>query len=277
MMDSERLNELILVEAKLEELLPHMSKHRIENLQRLVAKSFVKRFGTTRKKPKYGNISKCFSDLELQRFFKAISDEKMRLLFLYQSCLALRIGEVVKVNIKDLNLETRELVIHTEKEGEGAVDSLIVPTDLFRETLNFIRAHSLEIEQAQGYLFYASNEKTTRKGSHLEKNGARNFFRETCIKAGLVDVYSVTDETVGRPIRKLYRLTTHSLRHYAITRFAKQSNGNLVLTSRFARHREPSTTMTYIAKDKTHLYETIEQTSALNDVIMLKGKIRDKR
>ena len=64
----------------------------------------------------------------------------------------------------------------------------------------------------------------------------------------------MSEEEADRAVRHLHRLTTHSLRHYAITRFAKGCNGNLVLTSRFARHHEPNTTMTYIAKDKDELY-----------------------
>lgn len=275
MMDREHVEALMRIEAELSELLPHVSKHRIEELQRVIAKHFVKRFASKHRKAKYGNISKCFTDSEIQAFFKAIKDEKMHLLFMFQAQLAMRIGEVVQLNLKDLNLETRELLIHTEKEGAGVVDSLIVPMDLFNETLEFIRGHSAQIEKAQGFVFYANESKTRRKGLYLEKNGVRASFRKACIKAGLTQVYSVTDESIeGRSVRKLHRLTTHSLRHYAITRFAKQSNGNLILTSRFARHRSPNTTMTYVAKDKEKLYETIEQTSALNDVIKLKERVR---
>ena len=201
-------------------------------------------------------------------------DDKFRLLWLYQSTLALRIGEAVKINIKDLNLESRELLIRTEKEGAGMVDSLLVPIYLFNATLEFVKARQREIEDAEGYIFFKQKGKSKTAEPYLEKNGVRNKFREYCAKAGLLEVYSVSDESTGRSVRHLHRLSTHSLRHYAITRFAKQSNGNLILTSRFARHREPSTTMTYIAKDKTSLYEAIEQTSALSEVTKLKEMIK---
>ena len=56
-----------------------------------------------------------FTEQEVQRFFKAIDNEKFRLLFLYQSQLGLRIGEAVKINIKDIKFESRELVVKTEK------------------------------------------------------------------------------------------------------------------------------------------------------------------
>ncbi|MCL4365140.1 tyrosine-type recombinase/integrase [Candidatus Marsarchaeota archaeon] len=191
MMDTKTIQELQELEDRLEnDLLGRLSKHKIEELQRVIATHFVKRFIGKRRKAKYGNISKCFKDSEITAFFKVVNDEKFRLLFLYQSTLGLRIGEAVKLNIKDLNLESRELLINTEKEGIGAVDSLIVPMDLFNETLEFIKDNQKEIEKAQGYIFYANDYKTARKGLYLEKNGVRNKFREYCSKAGLLDVYS---------------------------------------------------------------------------------------
>jgi len=98
----------------------------------------------------------------------------------------------------------------------------------------------------------------------------RKVFRETIQKANLESVYGYSDETMRkeRP-RALHRLTTHSLRHYAITKFAKSTNGNLVLASRFARHTNPSVTMRYISRDKEQLYKEID--AAFSDQI---GRLR---
>ncbi len=77
---------------------------------------------------------------------------------------------------------------------------------------------------------------------------------------GLDEVYDTREESeFKRVVRKLHILTTHSLRYYAITRFARKTNGNLVLTSRFARHSSSNTTMTYIHSDKKELYAAIDQ------------------
>ena len=89
--------------------------------------------------------------------------------------------------------------------------------------------------------------------------------------AELDEVYDTSDETnPNRSVRHLHRLTTHSLRHYVITSFAKQTNGNLVLTSRFARHSDPSTTMTYITTRKEELYKEIDNAFGLSQAIDLK-------
>ena len=83
--------------------------------------------------------------------------------------------------------------------------------------------------------------------------------REIIKESRLDTTYGESDESLyHRKERTLHRLTTHSLRHYAITKFAKSTNGNVVLASRFARHANPNTTMRYIAKDSEQLYKEID-------------------
>jgi len=211
--------------------------------------------------PKYGSINKGFTEEEIVVFFRAIDNEKFKLLFEYQAHLGLRIGEACRINIRDINFQSRELRIKTEKAR--TLDALIIPINLFRETLEFAQFNASKIEKAQGYLFFAEQSKTKpSENPYLDVNYVRNRFRYYTQLAGLDEVYDVSDEADGgRVPRRLHRLTTHSLRHYAITKFAKQTNGNLVLTSRFARHLEPNTTMTYINTDKSELYSQIDMMS----------------
>jgi integrase len=271
MMDSKAIDELMLVEAKLDELLPHLGKHRIEELQRHIAKHFVRRFAGKRKTCKYGRLSKGFNEFELQKFFASVSNKKLLLLWKYQATLALRIGEVCKLNIKDFNLETRELKIVTEKAKIW--DSLIVPQGLFQETLNFINYNKAQIEDSGGFIFYAEKKKSTRDVGYLSSDYVKVRFREFILKSGVDEVYGVSDETKGRSVRRLHRLSSHSLRHYAITKFARETK-DLVLASRYARHASPDTTMTYISTDKSQLYQAIEQTSSLKEAILLKGRVK---
>ena len=88
---------------------------------------FRKRFQRSRI-PKYGSLNKWFTEQEVQRFFKAIDNEKFRLLFLYQSQLGLRIDEAVRINIKDIKFESRELLVKTEKAM--TLDTLLIPAPL---------------------------------------------------------------------------------------------------------------------------------------------------
>lgn len=257
-MDKEALLELESVEAKINELLPRMGKHKINELQRLIAKHYVSRFKGKRKTPKYGSLNKGFTENQIQVFFKTIQNEKYRLLFSYQAQLGLRIGEVVRLNLKDINFQNRELRVFTEKAQ--TIDTLVIPLKLFEETNTFIASFKNEINEAQGYIFFRDPNKSHREEGFIEPNYVRKVFRQYVIEALLdEEAYGLSDEEQGRTARHLHRLTTHSLRHYAITKFARQVNGNLVLTSRFARHSEPTITMTYINTDKSELYEAIER------------------
>jgi integrase len=60
--------------------------------------------------------------------------------------LGLRIGEAVRVNIKDINFEIRELTSKTEKAR--TLDTLIIPVLLFKDTIAFISKHKTEIEKS---------------------------------------------------------------------------------------------------------------------------------
>ncbi len=251
------------VQDRLDLLLPKIGKHKIELIQQHIAKHWEKRFQGKRRMPKYGSLNKGFTEQEIVAFFRAIDNDKFRLLFEYQANLGLRIGEACQVNIKDINFETRELKIRTEKAR--TIDTLIIPFPLFKETIEFAQNNAELIQQAQGYLFFAEQSGKPTKNPYIAVDYARNRFRHYRELARVDEVYDVSDEVDGvRTPRKLHRLTTHSLRHYAITRFAKQTNGNLVLTSRFARHLEPNTTMTYINTDKSELYAEIDAISVRN-------------
>ncbi len=262
-LESEKIEDY--VKAKL----PDMGKGRIEELRTQIKDYYLGRFRRP-KTAKYGSLSKAFSEQQLTMFLHQVSNPKHALLFKMQAGLGLRIGEAVKVNIRDINLESREIKIHTEKARQ--LDSLIIAIPLFRELLEFIKANSAQIEQNDGYIFFREAKFSPRKEPYLEVNYIRRMFREYAEQAGLDEVYDVSEERDGRAPHKLHLLTTHSLRHYAITKFARSTNGNVVLTSRFARHRDMSTTSRYISTDKRELYEVIDAIS-ISEATLLKRKL----
>ncbi len=255
----------------MERYLPTLPKHHLVEIRKMVMQQFRKRFQRSRI-PKYGSLNKGFTEQEVQRFFKVIDNEKFRLLFSYQSQLGLRIGEAVRINIKDIKFESRELVVKTEKAM--TLDTLLIPAPLFQATLSFIEEHSSAIEKAQGCIFFKEEGKSRLEEPHVAENYVRNRFRYYVERAGLLEVYDQSDESrPGRVPRRLHRLTTHSLRHYAITHFAEQTNGNVFLTSKFARHSKPGTTMTYISTDRKALYQNIEGAFGVSQAVALKARL----
>ena len=262
-----------LVVDSIKKLLPEMSKWRVEELGAIVRKHYMARYKPNKKKTKYGNLNKGFTEAQYNIFIRAIKNPKLRLLFEYQATLGLRIGEVIKVNLKDIDLETRELKIKTEKTR--VLDVLIIPVALFKETLDFIRANQAKIEGSEGYLFFVDKERSHRKHQptpYICAGYVRNTLREIVEIAGLEECYDISDEVAGRTPRKLHRLTTHSLRHFAITRFAKQTNGNLLLTSKFARHLSPEVTTRYTHVDKHEIFDVMDSLS-LGEVVQLKARV----
>ncbi len=268
--DSAKKPEYEALKTRLSVLLPKLSKRELEALTGEVRQEYMKRFGR-HGKPKYGSLNKGFNEQELQRFFRVIDNDRFRLLFGYQAQLGLRIGEVVRLSMKDINFQTRELTVKTEKAR--VLDTLIIPIPLFKQTVEFVNTNASLIEQARGYLFF-KDEHGNKKGEFLDQNYVRNRFRYYVNLAGLDEVYEVSEERYeNRRARKLHRLTTHSLRHYAITTFARQTNGNVVLASRFARHSDPSTTMTYINTRKDELYKEIDSAFSVNQAERLKRSL----
>lgn len=253
-----------------------LPQSKLEELQSILHKAYVRRFAGKRKTPKYGSINKGFTELELRQFLRTVPNEKFRLFFSYQAYLGFRIGEVSKLHLGNINFDRREITIKSEKSAVS--DSLKIPLELFKETIEYVNGHLAEIESAGGHIFFKENDNNHNNVPYIDVHYVRRIFRETAIKAGLDQIYDYSEENFpGKASRGLHRLTTHSLRHYAITRFAKSTNGNIVLTSRFARHSAPSTTMRYIAKDNEQLYGEIDHAfsnGGMETIRRLQGRMR---
>ena len=184
--------------------------------------------------------------------------------------MGLLIGEVTKLHISNINFGKRELTLKSEKSGK--MDALLIPLGLFKETVEFAAKNTAQIKAANGYIFYKENDNNHNGLPHIEQNYARKVFREIIKESGLDATYGESDESLyHRKERTLHRLTTHSLRHYAITKFAKSTNGNVVLASRFTRHANPSTTMRYIAKDSEQLYQEIDSAFSPSKIESIKS------
>jgi len=244
------------IQGELKVLMPQLSKWRVEELRTQICQFHETRW-VRKKFTKYGSLNKGFAESELKVFLEAVKEPRFKLLFEYQAYLGLRIGEVCKLNLADFDFKIKELRIRTEKAH--TLDTLQVPQFLFEQTLEYIRAYQKEIESAKGYLFYKDKKLSRREEPYINLNYMGLVFRHYISMTGLNEVYGSTDETEpDRAKRTLHRLTTHSLRHYAITTFSRAVNGNIILTKAFARHREIGSTQVYIHTDKRELYDAIE-------------------
>ena len=243
-------------------MLPKLTYYQMKFIKKIVHKQFLKKFAKNQP-PKYGSLNKGFTEQAVQLFFRIIDNPKLQLLFSYQAQLGIRVGEAVRLNIKNIDFQTRELTIKSEKSN--TLDTLILPIPLFRLTLEFLKQNKKRRETSMGYLFFKEDGYySERNEQYLSKDYLRNRFRHYVQKAGLDRIYDSSDETNYDNVpRSLHRLTTHSLRHYAITSFSKQTNGNIILTAKFARHRATAVTLTYISTTKQELYNEIDKSFSL--------------
>ncbi len=269
-----KLEELERIKGELRELLPLLSKWRVEQLQKLISHHYTHKWKHNNFR-KYGAINKGFTHEELVKFLSVIDDERWLLLFSYQAFCGLRIGEAVKINIGDFDFSAHTLKVHTEKAQ--TLDVQKIPEFLFNQTLDYIRKHTKELDDSQGFLFYTDKRYSHTRLHHVDLHYARKVFRHYIALAGFNEVYDKTEESVAnRATRRLFRLSTHSLRHYAITSFNRAVNGNITLTKAFARHRDLSSTQVYIHTSKNELYGAIDRAFLPNNIMDIGGKFYEK-
>jgi integrase len=260
------LKETIVSEARA------MSQQQLEDLRAIIL--YQLRRYTAKNYVKYGNIPRGFSDEEASLFFSSIDEdicpgtsEKYKLLFLCQAMMGLRVGEACVIKVSDINHQTRELTLETEKNHR--LDRILIPSSLYGSLASFIMKHQTEIGNNQGYVFYAEKAAHS-KNPYLQPAQARKVFRRICTHAKLKESYGTSDEvSASHSIRPLYRLTTHSLRHFAITRYYNFTR-DVAATNLFARHTRTNlkTTMSYISSGRDALYQNIE--SVFKDTFPIK-------
>lgn len=212
------------------------------------------------KEKKYGNLNKGFTHEELLKFFGACKQPKARLAFMMQAFLGLRVGEVVKVKAEDIDFFNNRIRVFTEK---ARVTDFLYLHESIRGVLHtWINENPNQIKEHGGYVLFSEN--VTENRQHISDAWLRKEFRDVCKLAGLDEWYAEADDT-DHPVRKrngrnrkLHRLTTHSLRHYFITKVYNSSK-NIKHTQKLARHTDIKSTQVYIYTNPEELEETMRQ------------------
>lgn len=185
----------------------------------------------------------------MQKFFSVIDNRKHRLCFEIQAYLGLRIGEAVKVNLADIDFRNKQMRVYAPKTD--SIDFLPLHDKIYEILSAWVRACNEEITANGGYLLFPDKKRTSKlrrsMSTHIVDPYMRRVFKDYIKRANLDEVYATISTVEGQPgeSRKLYRLSTHSLRHYFITRVYKKTL-NPLITQNLARHRAFGTTQGYI-------------------------------
>jgi integrase len=239
--------------------LEDLSKNKLQALRDKISEIKRKKYPNKNEK-KYSNVDKSFSEEELKKFLKACRSEKTFIAFSMMAMLGLRVGEAVKVNLNQLDFVKNKIKILTEKSN--TVDFLHLHSEVRKLLYSWVQKNREEILKHDGFIFFPDvKSKSQRK--HISPDWLRNEFRKVCDSTGLNDCYSESEDA-RNPIkskngkRKLHRLTSHSLRHFFIS---KVYSGCLdpIKTQMLARHSDFKSTKFYIHIQQTSLDSTLKK------------------
>jgi integrase len=243
-----------------------LPRHKIEALMKRLSKIKKKKYLRNHER-KYGNLNKGFTEAELRHFFNYCKNPKAHLAFQLMANLGLRVGEVVKIKIDDINFFKNKIKIETEKAG--TIDFMHLHIKVRKLLQDWVQKFQEDIINNDGYILFTNDQqKTNSHGRHISPHWLRREFRDICYLAGLNESYGVSEERYeGKRVRKLYRLTTHSLRHYFITRVYKNSK-NPIFTQRLGRHKDFKSTETYIHTEQNEIDDTMRKAFEQEDIIV---------
>lgn len=160
-------------------------------------------------------FEKLMEELEARNDEKSIRD-RAALWLLYG--LALRRGEVVALDMEDVNLE--DGLLQVKGKGRSYKEALTLPAKVKAALASWIEARGTE----QGALF-----------TNYDRRGGRGRLTG----AGLYKIVQGIGLDAGITVRP------HGLRHAAITRALDLTNGDVRSVQRFSRHRNIQTVVLY--------------------------------
>jgi len=230
-----------------------LSKHQLEVLITLL--SAIKKHKYIRSKlTKYGSINKGFTETELELFLNTCKAKKAKLAFKLMAFLGLRIGEVVTIKLTDIDFNKHVMRVHTEKAN--TLDEIYLHEKVRDDLYDWINIHRNQIIQQNNFILYSE----THGRINISPHWLRNEFREVINKCGLNDVYGESEERYSkRKNRNLHRLTSHSLRHFFISKVYNNTK-NPIHTQKLARHLDFKSTQVYIHANKEELTGSMKST-----------------
>jgi integrase/recombinase XerD len=153
---------------------------------------------------------------ELERLFEVTTNVKHRLIFKTAYAGGLRVGEVSRLKVSDV--DSARMVIRIE-QGKGKKDRYTI---LSKQLLIEMRSYWLAYRPTI-YLFYSRD-----KQRPLSSGAIQRTFKMACQKAGII-----------KPV------TPHVLRHSFATHFLEEG-GNLIKLQQLLGHRYLQTTLSYV-------------------------------
>jgi len=205
--------------------------------------------------------TKYLLDNEFKQIIAYISSKEspsLKMLLKVMIILGLRVGEAKKLKRQNFNQDFSILNYVMLKSKK--IKDRRIPVQLQKELKDYYKNYSCRM--VRDYLFFA-NYRHKRHNEHLQATTIRVFFQKLRQDLNLNQVYYTC-----RDGKKLYRISPHTLRHYALYRYYKASNNDLITTSKIIGHTHTETTARYINAVEVINNELSIVDKAFNDKVL---------
>ena len=156
---------------------------------------------------------------------------------------ALRIIEINRANVEDLQMMRGEYVLYIQGKGREEKDEFVkIPAELYENINAYLM---LRDDRRKGAALFT----VTGNRAHINADGTRD---ERLSEPSISTIIKTRFKKAGYDLDKL---TAHSLRHTAITSLLLANGGNIQQAQRYARHVNLNTTLIYshnLQREKDH-------------------------
>ena len=180
--------------------------------------------------------------IEWQKFLGSIDDFKHKLMMRLLYELGCRVGELVRVQLKHLDLNNCAVYIPAENTKTRHARTSYIQDELMNDVKTLLRQErrmarrSDKIFKPEEFLFKSSDYRT----EHMTENRIRQIFQKYIKKSNLDREYGF--DKLGRRLRKF---TVHSLRHTHCMHFIHIHKLPVPIVQRQVGHKTLKATMVY--------------------------------
>ena len=224
--------------------------------------------------PKYntfGQIIRYMRLEEYRKFIDGIDSRKHRLMFEVIYELGCRVGEFVRIRLRDIDFSRSMIYIPAENTKTKQPRWSFLPQRLISEIKSMLKDQGRmtkrndTIRRPDEFLFYPY---TSYKLPYSE-NRIRQIFRKYITQAGLERSYG--EDCRGR---QLHQLTIHSLRHSHIMHYFHHYKLPLAVVQKQVGHRTLKATSVYLNPSEELLFKAyskvqLQKSSTLTDTTKL--------
>jgi len=192
-----------------------------------------------KKKPYLTGYIKYITDKEFKEIRHYVNTEilspPMRMIIKTVMYLGLRAGEACELKRENFNKDFSLLTFQVKKTNQ------IKQRKLQRFLSMLFRSYNQNYKSymREDYLFYPYRNKSKYK--HIQRNSVSAKFAHIRKALGYDHVYYTCKDG-----KKLYRVSSHTLRHYAIYRYYIASGKDIIATQQIIGHKKIETTSKYI-------------------------------